>query len=236
MMRRLLRTCSSKRFQSFAQAPIGLSVHPLRSVRYRRGERGNAVKPQPELECLEIAPAFSASALGCVPQVEASPARQARSGIVQHSDTPAAPDTNEPGAPAAKMTPRPNHGNALRCAAAEFDICAPSVTRNPNNSWPLKRGQGERHKLLPESTAAVEMAHREGPELFNSAVLCLARCATVSRHVIAPNVPSRYAYRASRTACGSLRVSDFSNPLRMSVSISVSRNWTVRQRSPSRRR
>ena len=47
---------------------------------------------------------------------------------------------------------------------------------------------------------------------------------------------SKCACSASRIACGSLRASAFSKPFRMSVSISVSRNSTVKLRRPLRRR
>jgi hypothetical protein len=58
----------------------------------------------------------------------------------------------------------------------------------------------------------------------------------VSRHHVAPNVWSRCSYKALPTEFISLRISAFSNPLRMRASISVSRNWMIRHRSPSRRR
>jgi hypothetical protein len=58
----------------------------------------------------------------------------------------------------------------------------------------------------------------------------------VSRHDGGSSVLSRWAYSASIMAFKSLRVSDFSNPLRIRSSISVSRNSIIRQRRPSRRR
>jgi hypothetical protein len=58
----------------------------------------------------------------------------------------------------------------------------------------------------------------------------------VSRHDVAPNVWSRCSYKAFRTEYISLRISAFSNPLRMRASISVSRSSIVRQRNPCRRR
>jgi len=53
----------------------------------------------------------------------------------------------------------------------------------------------------------------------------------VSRHGLRPSVRSKWSYSALIMAFLSLRVSDFKSPLRISSSISVSRNWTVRQRS-----
>jgi len=93
-----------------------------------------------------------------------------RPPVVKRANPSIAPGALIPRAETTKTARSPNNWNSLLNAATEFDVDAPSICGQPNQSRPLERDRRQLLQLFLERPHAMEGVHVKGLKVFHRLV------------------------------------------------------------------